>query len=224
MDKVTENNYDFSSETELQKMPLNKTDGMSLQEKDKETPIQEDKVTEDTTSFTSSEPSLHHESSSALETPGPNDKPKDEGTEKESDVLSLNEPLENERNAAIDPVTKNKEPEKRSPIVEEPFTEKIVHKLYSENVVEEKVSTNSIEKYEDTRTVTANSIIIAEETQEEPASQSKELIPEIVAHQENNDDIQQSNGSNKPEESTTSSTAPGDTDANETSETINQPE
>jgi len=244
MDKVIENNSNFSSldktsqngtkstivsaisETESQKIPLNKTDGMSLQEKDKETPIQEDKVTEDATSFTSSEPSSQHESSSALETPGPNDKPKDEVTEKESDVLSLKEPLENESNAAIDPVTKNKEPEIRSPIVEEPFTEKIVHKLYSENVVEEKVSTNSIEKYEDTSTVTANSIITAEETQEEPASQSKELIPEIVAHQENNDDTQQqSNGSNEPEESTTS-TAPGDTDANEeeTSETINQPE
>jgi len=244
MDKVTENNSNFSSldetsqnetkstivsaisETESQKMPLNKTDGMSLKEKDKETPIQEDKVTEDTISFASSEPSSQHESSSALETPGPNDKPKDEVTEKESYVLSLIEPLENESNAAIDPETKNKEPEIRSPIVEEPFTEKKIHKLYSENVVEEKVSTNSIEKYEDTSTVTANSIITAEETQEEAASQSKELIPEIVAHQENNDDTQQqSNGSNEPEESTTS-TAPGDTDANEeeTSETTNQPE
>merc|ERR1711862_14101 len=48
-------------ETESQKMPLNKTDGMSLQEKDKETPIQEDKVTEDTASLTSLEPSSQHE-------------------------------------------------------------------------------------------------------------------------------------------------------------------
>jgi len=261
-DKGTEINGDLSSEdktspneskstigsaitdTEAQKMPLNETVDISLQEESKETAIEEDEVTENNASFSSSEPSSQHNSSSILEKdnenteeekesinvqiPTPNDKP-------QNDVLSPEQGSENESNSCIEPVTKSMEPVIRSPIVEEPFTEKIVHKLYAENIVAEEVSKNSHEEIEepviemsgekleedmtmagkqssqpDTSTLSTNSSSNAEETQEEPESELKEELPEIVAHQENNDDTQQQTSDSNESKQSTTRAVPGD--------------
>jgi len=196
-DKIAEINGDISSvdktsqneskstiesaitDTEAQKMPLNEAVDISLQEESKETTVQEDKVTENEASFSSSEPSLQDNSSSILQE------------------------------------------EIRSPIVEEPFTEKIVHKLYAENIVTEEISKKGNEEIEEPTNSRSN----AEETQEEP-NELKEELPKIVAHQENNDNTQQqTSDSNEPKESTTSA-VPGDIEVieEETSQVISEQE